>query len=52
MAIFVTDMIEMQDIKEAVIADVSFTHANTIVQEACFLYSSCIHYLLNNVTDP
>lgn len=52
MAIFVTNMLEMKDVKEAVIADVSFTHANTIVQETCFLYSSCIHYLLNNVGDP
>lgn len=52
MAIFVTNMLQMKDVKEAVLADVSFTHANTIVQEACFLYCSCIHYLLNHVTDP
>lgn len=42
----------MSDVKEAVDADVSFTHNNNIVQDACFLYGSCIHYLLNYVTDP
>lgn len=42
----------MSDVKDAVEADVLFTHSNNIVQDACFLYGSCIHYLLNYVTDP
>ena len=31
MAIFASNMTQMEDLKEAVVADVSFTHANTIV---------------------
>ena len=52
MAIFATNMLQMSDIKEAILADLNFTHSNPVVQDACFIYGACVHYLLNYVTDP
>lgn len=52
MAIFVTNMLQISDIKQAIMADLNFTHTNPLVQDACLIYGSCVHYLLNYVTDP
>jgi len=50
MGVYISNLLSLSDLKEAVIADVSFTHSNLVVQDACFLYCAAIHYLLNNST--
>jgi hypothetical protein len=52
MVVFTSSLINDEDIKNAVLADVKMTHPNILVKETILTYTIAIHYILKNPTDP
>lgn len=50
MVVFTASVSNVDDIKQAIISDIKMTHPNKLVQEAIWIYSIAIQYLLNNPT--
>lgn len=52
MAVWTSSLVDAQDLKKAVNADVEFIHTNDLVKLICYIYTASMNYLLNNPTDP
>jgi ADP-ribosyl-[dinitrogen reductase] hydrolase len=51
LAVFTAGLSSSQKLRDIIVADVSMTHPNLIVQDAIICYCEAIHYLLNNPND-
>jgi len=51
LAIWCSELDSFDDVKKAIVNDVSLSHSNKIVQEIAFVYIATISYLISNPAD-